>query len=86
MIVETDNNTENKKEFSAKEKKELFLKGLEAIFKHWTALRMSMDTNGSLVYNNIQEVSNEKGEIVEELMFNISIGSIYEEICTILVS
>jgi hypothetical protein len=89
MIVETNGeiiNKDIKKTLSPEDKKKLFLEGLEIIFRNWTALRMLMDSNGAYIYNTVQEVLNDKEEIVEELDFNISIGTIYEEICTILVS
>ena len=87
MIKENENTKINEiKLNSPQEMKLLFLKGMEIIFKNWTALRMSIDSNGGKIYNNIKELLNEKDEIIEELEFNIIIGSLYENICTILVS
>lgn len=88
MIVEVNGeNSKNelKKSLTPEDKKLLFLEGLQLIFKNWTALRMLMDSNSAYIYNTIQEVLNDKEEVVEELEFNITVGTIYEEICTILV-
>lgn len=88
MIVE-DSETKSKlvvnKPYTPEEKKALFLQGLEIIFRNWTALRMLLDSNGAFIYNSIQEVLNDKEEVVEELEFNIVVGTVYEEVCSILV-
>lgn len=88
MIVEVNGENlknENKKVLTPEDKKTLFLEGLQLIFKNWTALRMLMDSNSAYIYNTVQEVLNDKEEVVEELEFSITVGTIYEEICTILV-
>ena len=61
---------------------ELFLQGIKDIFKNWTALRMCMDRNITDIYNNVIELVNEEDEIVEELEFNVALGTVYDKICS----
>lgn len=61
---------------------DLFLEGLRYIFKNWTAFRLCIDNNATLIFNNVIEVVNDKEEIEEELEFNIILGQIFENICS----
>lgn len=65
---------------------EQFLEGMKFIFRSWTALRLCIDSHLPLIYENIVELVNDNDEIVEELQFNVVLGTIYEEICKIIVS
>lgn len=65
---------------------EQFLDGIKYIFRSWTALRLCIDSHLPLVYENIVELVNDNDEIVEELEFNVVIGTVYEEICKTIVS
>lgn len=70
---------------SASDKKKYFLLGIQEIFRNWTALRMSIDRNSALIYNNIIECIDESEEIIEELEFNQELGKLYETICSIMI-
>lgn len=63
---------------------DIFLEGVNLIFKNWTALRLCIDNNATLIFNNYIEVVNDQEEIYEELEFNIKLGEVYDSICDIL--
>lgn len=75
----------NKTIINAQQKKRDFLKGIQMLFSQWSAFRLCLDNLSYKVYNNSVNVIDEDGKEIEELEFNIILGTLYEEICTILV-
>jgi hypothetical protein len=87
LYMEVDRPKDNiikKEEKSYNHQLDLFLEGIQLIFKNWSALRFCIDTHATDIFNNIVEVVNDQEEIIEELEFNIVIGTVNDKICSII--